>query len=726
MTKNKGRVTIPTDANYVDGTREIAAKWGADAVRDCDGTTLPKNAKELAEKVYNTYFVVRGDNAWAESHMDELQNVLLMSDPVTATDNILEIDLLKGYYKSQLAVNEENPRKYWQVFDRTTGKETYNWDYIGEGKVRIVYAKPFHQYTVNFFAKNIWDSTQMYNYITNGWTGEKHLVMEPRYEKTFAHIKENMVNWCAENENVNVTRFTTFLYHFFLVFNEVGKEKHVDWFGYPMTASPRAFDAFEKEYGYRLKSEDIVRGGTYSSNFTVPTKQFRDYMQFTQKYVTKTVRELVDIVHENGKEAMMFLGDSWIGTEPYGDYFKDMNLDAVVGSVGGGVTVRMLSEIPHVKYHEGRFLPYFFPDTFFEGNEENAVAELNRNWTTARRAMMRKPLDRMGFGGYLSLAATFPRFIDRAAEICDEFRAICDAAENAKPYAGLTVAVLNAWGKLRSWQSHMVAHELWYQQIYSYQGILEALSGLAVNVKFISFDDIKEKGIDEDIDVIINVGDEGTAFSGGEYWNDEAIVSAVRKWTYEGHGFIGVGEPTAYTKDGKCFTLSDVLGVDKEKGFTLSEDKYNIEKKEHFITEDVNGEIDYGEGMKNVYALNGADVLDITFSDRFTRSVNVGEVKLAANEYGKGRGVYIAGLPYSAQNARLLLRAMFWAAEKESEMQKAFSTNPLTDCAYYPESKKYAVINNADTEQTTTFIDVNGKAETLTLGGGEIIWESAE
>lgn len=31
------------------------------------------------------------------------------------------------------------------------------------------------------------------------------------------------------------------------------------------------------------------------------------------------------------------------------------------------------------------------------------------------------------------------------------------------------------------------------------------------------------------------------------------------------------------------------MGVDKELGFTLNEDKYNIEKKKHFITEDVGG-----------------------------------------------------------------------------------------------------------------------------------------
>ena len=243
------------------------------------------------------------------------------------------------------------------------------------------------------------------------------------------HIKENMRKWCDENKNVNVVRYTTFLYHFFLVFNEANKEKHVDWFGYPMTASPRAFDDFEKEFGYVLKTEDIVANGTYQNTSVNPTPKFRDYMEFTERYVTKTVRELIDIVHAEGKEAMMFLGDSWIGTEPYGENFKNLNLDAIVGSVGGGVTVRMLSDMPNVRYREGRFLPYFFPDTFFEGNEENAVAELNRNWTTARRAMMRNPLDRIGFGGYLELAAKFPKFISRAAEICDEFRYIYDTVK---------------------------------------------------------------------------------------------------------------------------------------------------------------------------------------------------------------------------------------------------------------------------------------------------------
>ena len=95
----RGRITIPTDEGCEEITKELAKKWGADAVRDCDGTKLPKNAKELADKVYNTYFVVRGDNEWAQAHKEELQNVLLMSERVTATEPSLEIELLKGYSK---------------------------------------------------------------------------------------------------------------------------------------------------------------------------------------------------------------------------------------------------------------------------------------------------------------------------------------------------------------------------------------------------------------------------------------------------------------------------------------------------------------------------------------------------------------------------------------------------------------------------------------------------
>lgn len=120
--------------------------------------------------------------------------------------------------------------------------------------------------------------------------------------------------------------------------------------------------------------------------------------------------------------------------------------------------------------------------------------------------------------------------------------------------------------------------------------------------------------------------------------------------------------------------------------------------------------------------MEGAEVLDITFSDRFKRNVNVGEVKLAANAYGNGRGVYMAGLPYSPQNARLLYRAMFWAAHKEGEMYKAFSSNPEIECSYYPETENYTVVNNSSYPQETVLTDMNGKRKKINLAAGQIVW----
>ena len=170
---------------------------------------------------------------------------------------------------------------------------------------------------------------------------------------------------------------------------------------------------------------------------------------------------------------------------------------------------------------------------------------------------------------------------------------------------------------------------------------------------------------------------------------------------------------------GRYFRLADVLGVDEEIGFTLSEDKYNIRKTSHELTEGMTA-FDYGEDKKNIYALPGAKVLDIAFSDRFRRDVNVGEVKMAVNEYGKGRSFYITGIPYSFENARLLYKALCWTAGKT--LEKVYSSNVNTECHYYPSSGKYAIVNNSNAPQTTEFYDLDGKKTELTLQGMEIRW----
>lgn len=455
--------------------------------------------------------------------------------------------------------------------------------------------------------------------------------------------------------------------------------------------------------------------GYHNSIFRVPSKEFRDFMEFQQIEVCKLAKELVDIVHGYGKEAMMFLGDHWIGTEPYGKYFDSIGLDAVVGSVGDGVTLRMISDIKGVQYREGRLLPYFFPDVFTEGGDP--IGEAQDNWLKARRAILRSPLDRIGYGGYLKLASEWPGFIDQIGRVVEEFRQIHENMQGTRAYtAPFKVGILNCWGNIRRWMSNQVHHALWYREIYSYVGVIECLSGMPVNVEFLTFDQIRQ-GIDPDIRVLINAGDAYTSWSGAENWKDEKVVCAIRKFVDQGGGFIGVGEPSACQYQGRYFQLSDVLGADRELGFSMSTDKYNQENRRHFILEDTPGEIDFGEGKSRVYA-QGENCQVLDMDGKYCR--------LIVNEYGRGRSVYFTGLPYSPQNCRILLRALYFAAHREEEMRKLYVTHMDTEAAYFEKTGKIAVINNAR-EPRQTDLYVNGKIlRHLDMAPMEMVWVDCE
>lgn len=712
----KGRVTIPTDVDVVPETLELVKRWGADAIRDCDGTEYPEELRNVGAKVYSTYYTTRKDNDWAGKNPNEIQQMYIMTPFYNAVEDSLRIHLMNHLYPDMLAVNSRDDiKRWWEVIDRTTGEihPEEAWTYEEEtGDVVISHTKAFHSYTVSFLAYIMWDPVHMYNAVTNGWKNvEKQITFDVRQPETRAFSMERLRKYIRENPHVDVIRFTTFFHQFTLIFDELAREKYVDWYGYSASVSPYILEQFEKECGYKFRPEYIIDEGYMNNTYRVPSKEFRDFQDFQRREVAKLAKEMVDITHECGKEAMMFLGDHWIGTEPFMEEFKEIGLDAVVGSVGNGATLRLISDIEGVKYREGRFLPYFFPDTFHEGGDP--VKEAKVNWVTARRAILRKPIDRIGYGGYLKLAMEFPEFIDYVESVCGEFRLLYQNIKGTVPYCVKTVAVLNCWGKMRAWGNHMVHHAIYHKQNYSYAGIIEALSGAPFDVRYISFDDIRENpsALDE-IDVILNVGDAYTAYSGGENWKDERILTAVKRFVYRGGGFIGVGEPAAYQWEGRFFQLSDILGVEEETGFTLNVDKYNWEEHKHFITEDCTGEIDFGEGKKNIFALENTTVI---------RQIEHG-VQLAAHEFGAGRSVYMSGLPYSFENSRLLYRAILWVSGSESRLLQWFSSNVNVEVHAYIQNGKYCVVNNTYEPQQTTVYKGDGTSFDLQLEANEILW----
>ena len=711
-----GRVTIPTDLDVVPETLEIMKRWGADAIRDCDGTDFPAELQNQNAKIYSTYYTTRKDNAWAKANPEEVQQCYIMTGFHTATGDALEIPLMKGISPELMEVNtRDDIKRWWEVVDRTTGQPIApeDWDYNTEtGCVVISAPEAFHEYTVAFLAYLIWDPVHMYNAVTNDWKDFEHqITFDVRQPKTHKFTMERLRKFIAEHPYVNVIRYTTFFHQFTLMFDELKREKYVDWYGYSASVSPYILEQFEKEVGYKFRPEYIVDQGYYNNQYRVPSKEFKDFQAFQRREVAALAKEMVDITHELGKEAMMFLGDHWIGTEPFMEEWANIGVDAVVGSVGNGSTLRLISDIPGVKYTEGRFLPYFFPDTFYEGGDP--VKEAKENWVTARRAILRKPIDRIGYGGYLKLAIQFPEFIDYVESVCNEFRELYENIKGTTPYCVKTVAVLNSWGKMRAWGCHMVHHALYQKQNYSYAGIIEALSGAPFDVKFISFDDIRENpALLDGIDVIINVGDGDTAHTGGTEWEDPAISSAIRKFVHNGGGFIGVGEPSGHQYQGHYLQLANVLGVEKETGFTLNYDKYNWEEKQgHFILADCAGEVDFGEGKKSIYALEGTDIL----------VQKEKEVQMAANEFGSGRSVYISGLPYSFENSRILYRAILWSAHGEEILNKWFSTNYNVEVHAFVANGKYCVVNNTYVPQDTVVYTDKGSFE-LHLEANEIKW----
>lgn len=723
---SKGRVTIPTDKNYVDGTKEIAKLWGADAVRDCDGTELPDHPEEIAPKVYKTYFLARGNNAWAYAHDEALQNAALISERVLAVKKHVEINPLQGYSSEQLRLNEkEESLKRWKVIDRTSGKEC-EWKFDGtQKKVIIENAEYMHEYTVSFFAEIIWDATQIYNYTTNGWTCEKDRDIDPIYPAAEELMEKDLEKWLIENPQINVIRFTTFFYHFFLIHADASKnlrQKYFDWFGYAMTASPSMLDLFEKTYGYEISIEDIVDEGYYMNSFRTPTKKTLDYMECVEKFVAGKVRKFTNIVHKYGRESMMFWGDNWIGAEPYGKYFKSMGIDAVVGSVNSGLTMRMIAELPGVKYREARLLPYFFPDTMPQGKDD-FVTEYRRNlWREERRALLRKCVDRIGFGGYLSIADKFPKFVREVQKICDEFREIYDTLSGDEPYCSLKIAILNSWGKKRAWMSHMVCQDAPYQKILSSQGVLECLTGLPVQTDFIDFNDVLNGALSK-YDVVLHYGERDNAFVGSAHWENPEVAAKVRAYIYEGGGFIGIGQPSACGKGGRFFMLADAIGVDEELSFSMISPKYNYKKAEsHFILQDKTQEIDYGNELNNIFALESTEVLDIAADKTLGLGISAGHVRMAVHEYGNGRCFYMNGIRYNAENARILYRAMLWSAHKENELKKAFSSNVKTECHYYPKKRKYAIANNFAEICDTEFYDIHGNMQKFSLNPLEIKW----
>ena len=102
-TSRAGRLTLPVEKGMDAQVAELLERLQADAVRNSDGTELPEIVNKLATKIYQTYFVGRGDQDWARTHPRELAQIYLMSERTPAlADGELSIDLMTNWFVDQV------------------------------------------------------------------------------------------------------------------------------------------------------------------------------------------------------------------------------------------------------------------------------------------------------------------------------------------------------------------------------------------------------------------------------------------------------------------------------------------------------------------------------------------------------------------------------------------------------------------------------------------------
>ncbi len=690
---HQGGFTLPGEAGYEQLTLELAQKWGADVIRDSDGTKLSDEIVQAGYSIYSTICIIRQHNAFAAEHPDSQQQTFLCSEPVVATGDTLVIEPMKGYFTEQFELNDTpDAIPYWQVYDRTTNTEVAreNWSYTN-GKVTLTGCTPWHEYTVSFLCWRIWEEINMYNHTTNSWTSEHLRQLDPRHPAAWEYLQKWLDDWCVENPDTNVVRLTSLFYNFVWIFGADlrNRSQYCDWASYDFTVSPAALRAFEDEYGYALTAEDFINQRKLQVTHMPPSKAKLDYMAMIQRFVAEKARALVEIIHKHGKQAYVFYDDSWVGMEPYGPYFAGVGFDGLIKCVFSGYECRLCANA-QVPTHEIRFHPYLFPvglgglPTFAEGG--NPARDAWQYWRNVRRALVRQSVDRIGLGGYLHLTEGFPEFNDAIETMAIDFRRIRELYSHGAPITGkCRVAVIHTWGSLRSWTLSGHFHET---DKHALIHMNEALSGLPVEVSYLSFADV-EAGALKDFNVVINAGCAGDAWSGGGAWKSDRLVEELTRFVHEGGAFIGVKEPSAVPGYHNYFRMAHVLGIDKDTGARICHGRWQYELADAPFALAADG---LGKDT-SLYLTDGRATVYSDFA---------GVPQMTVNRFGKGHGVYLSDFKVTPESTRMLLEMLLHLTGIQAS-ELYLSDNANVETAYFPANETLVVMNGSE-EKTAAVI----------------------
>ncbi|MFP4191395.1 MAG: 1,3-beta-galactosyl-N-acetylhexosamine phosphorylase N-terminal domain-containing protein [Candidatus Hydrogenedentota bacterium] len=649
----------------------------------------------------------------------------LASRPVKATGGSVEIDLLAGYARDfdgtdkGYSVDTETlePSNYWIAWDLTVGERLSpeRWDvqtaggFDPDARVIIHDAKQDHSYSVTFV---VTDSHGNQGNWSNTWVD--FMVPEAR-----EHIWDQYENWL--DIEVDIFRPTHLIYFYHQVHSD-GSSRILDWYGYNVGIHPDNIEAMEEATGKPFDPSFLVDEGVIKTANDVPAEDYFPWMEVVQQSNLGFAQEYNQRIHASGKDrrTRMFIDDAWVGIEPHRGMLDQAGFDEAATPMNWAADVR-------------RFMD-------FEGNVKRVVRlgmwmsapqakqRIVTAWSRGLRGILFDVPDGITFGGDIgSLAHDYeesPEIRERLCGIFNDFENYHRLLHGRDIYTHpLNLYVVNAWGDLRSWPK--------YWTVYFSQHILEALTDLPIDVHFYALRDIENNGVPEDADILLNVGEPESSWSGGFYWTD-TVADHVRSFVEQGGGFIGIDGPTIH--DGQLM-VDDVLGLNYEGPASEEAKKRqypaqgsneawrrNQSPADHatsVLKVDGEGPLfkDLPADFGRVFRLNS-----LMEPEDNTRVLSEDGALVTMNEYGAGKAAYINGIIHDGQGMEVfafeefLKRMIYEVAGKEEWLEELDVPTPGAYVYYYPERQLVVVYNRAHLDEVRQ--DKEGVSEDVVLRAG--------
>jgi len=474
-----------------------------------------------------------------------------------------------------------------------------------------------------------------------------------------------------------------------------------DWESYTLAAGPTQIAAFEKQTGIAFDPVWLVCPPRTIDS--VPDPRYLKWMTWVRDQLKPFIAAHCKTLSALGMRSWVYWGDCHVGMEPYGGSLAAF--DEVDKPSADPVTVRALSDFPGATYRRMRTDWIFGPT----GRDPRMPARHWQKWHRPRRGLLRNPKVQGIYWMVFDHIASSPdadvreNLVEVLASINDEFRLLnVDIGKVDAFTHDLDVIVLSVWGDNYAWRP-------WGNRV------LWHLTDLPVRVRFESFLSVAEGGLPEETDVVFLYGRPNTAWSGGRYWADGKVSTALRTFVREGGGLVALQAPSAL--DGK-WIISDLLGV--EPAGAIGPAPIRVNPSELADVAEEGEELPPGsEGLRLTKAgaqhwlarslptlipgLRDTAPVRVIAEDAALLATRVGAKDregtpgAVARSLDRGRVVYACGNSSDDTFGRFLRHAVFWSAHREADADR-LDVSPIGLFAYAYPSKRLIAVHNSHAE----------------------------